>query len=298
MAQGYRSGVPTGGTDRGGTDPGTADGDRTDPGTAPGRTLAMTAGVDDLLDAQDRPRPGPVPLELVVVTLGRREHVDDHRPEVEQHPVRCGRPLTPDRADALLAQPGSRIPSAIASSWRSDPPEQMTNASATVVSPTRSSRTMSAAFLSSASSTMRRARSRGSRSAGGRGGGAVRKTVARRGRCGVGRAAGPRVDVLGAGRADPQAGTSMGGDVAVDRVRNEVADRSPGRRRRRITLPETGRSGPARNDESVLPARKRPARHRRPGSRAPPAARPQPTSRARGPARRQPGTPRAPPTTG
>ena len=58
------------------------------------------------------------------------------------------------------------MPSAMASSWRSDPPEQMTKQSASVVSPVRSSRAMSAAFLSSASSTIRRASSIAERSAG------------------------------------------------------------------------------------------------------------------------------------
>ena len=56
------------------------------------------------------------------------------------------------------------MPSAMAAICRSEPPEQMTNASATVVSSPRSRSTMSAAFLSSASSTMRRARSSGARS--------------------------------------------------------------------------------------------------------------------------------------
>ena len=41
-----------------------------------------------LLNAEDRLRLGPVLLEAVVVALGRREDVDDHRPEVDQDPVR------------------------------------------------------------------------------------------------------------------------------------------------------------------------------------------------------------------
>ena len=53
------------------------------------------------------------------------------------------------------------MPSAMAASWRSEPPEQMTKWSASVVSPVRSIRTMSAAFLSSASSTTARARASG-----------------------------------------------------------------------------------------------------------------------------------------
>ena len=56
------------------------------------------------LHAEDRLRLGPVLLELVVVALGRREDVDDDRPEVEQDPVRRRRPLAPDRLDLLVAQ--------------------------------------------------------------------------------------------------------------------------------------------------------------------------------------------------
>ena len=57
-----------------------------------------------LLDAQDGLRLGPVLLEPVVVALGRREDVDDDRPEVEQDPVRRRRPLATDRLGLLVAQ--------------------------------------------------------------------------------------------------------------------------------------------------------------------------------------------------
>ena len=57
-----------------------------------------------LLDPEHGPRPGPVLLQLVVVALRRREHVHDHGPVVDQHPVGRRRPLAPDRLDALVAQ--------------------------------------------------------------------------------------------------------------------------------------------------------------------------------------------------
>ena len=150
---------------------------RPGPDSTPGRTTsrhdptvpyahgAGTAGPPPLLHPKDRLRLRPVLLELVEVALGRREDVDDHAAEVEQDPVRGGDALAPDRPDPLGPQPAT-MPSAIASSWRSEPPEQMTKVVGQGRQPRRSSRTMSAAFLSSASSTIRRASSSGSRPSG------------------------------------------------------------------------------------------------------------------------------------
>src|SRR5512146_2772549 len=99
---------------------------RPQPRPTPGQPRRRPGGsARPLLDPEDRLRLGPVPLELVVVALGRREEVDDDRPEVEQDPVRGRGPLTTDRPDALPPSP-STMPSAMASSWRSDPPEQIT----------------------------------------------------------------------------------------------------------------------------------------------------------------------------
>ena len=87
----------------------------------------------ELLDAEDRLRLGPVLLELVEVALRRREDVDDRPAEVEQHPVRGGGPSRPIGRIPSVRSPDT-MPSAMASSCRSEPPEQMTNASASVVS--------------------------------------------------------------------------------------------------------------------------------------------------------------------
>src|SRR6266542_6345236 len=57
-----------------------------------------------LQHAKDRPRLGPVLLELVEVPLGRREDVDDHGAEVDEDPVRRGLTLAPDRPDLLGSQ--------------------------------------------------------------------------------------------------------------------------------------------------------------------------------------------------
>ena len=53
---------------------------------------------------EDRLGLGPVLLEPVVLALRRREDVDDHRPEVDQDPVRRRRPFAPDRLGLLVAQ--------------------------------------------------------------------------------------------------------------------------------------------------------------------------------------------------
>src|SRR5919204_1524042 len=68
--------------------------------TAYRRPLALGT----LLDAKDRLRLGPAALELVVVALRRREHVDDDRTKVEQDPVRLGRPLPGDRPNAIAPE--------------------------------------------------------------------------------------------------------------------------------------------------------------------------------------------------
>src|SRR6188508_3027138 len=57
-----------------------------------------------LLHPEDHLRAGPVLLELVVIALGRGEHVHDHAPEVDQHPVALGRALAAEWLDALVAQ--------------------------------------------------------------------------------------------------------------------------------------------------------------------------------------------------
>src|SRR4051794_8241714 len=71
----------------------------------PARTGARPeGGARALLDPEDRLRTRPVLLELVVVALRRREHVDDDRLEVHEHPVRLRRALATDRLHALVAQ--------------------------------------------------------------------------------------------------------------------------------------------------------------------------------------------------
>src|SRR5438128_1604216 len=57
-----------------------------------------------LLDAEDRPRLGPVLLELVEVALERREDVDDDRAEVDEDPVGGRLAFATDRPDAPLAE--------------------------------------------------------------------------------------------------------------------------------------------------------------------------------------------------
>src|SRR5262245_55598946 len=57
-----------------------------------------------LLHAEDRLCFGPVLLEGVVVALGRREDVDDHRSVVEQDPVRGRCALASDRPELLVPQ--------------------------------------------------------------------------------------------------------------------------------------------------------------------------------------------------
>ena len=141
------------------------------------------------------------------------------------------------------------IPSAMALICRSDPPEQMTKASASVVSSPRSSSTMSAAFLSSASSTMRRARSSGARSVGG----------AAASRCG--RPSGRWVAVVGRGRSrglGPPGGFGvelMVVDVAGDRVRHEVAHGAADGGPSSHHATRDGQEGPGRNGDAVLAAR-------------------------------------------
>jgi hypothetical protein len=63
-----------------------------------------------------------VALELVVVALGRREYVDDHRTEVEQHPVRRG--ATPSSAGRRRHDLGDRVGDG--GDLALEPPEQMT----------------------------------------------------------------------------------------------------------------------------------------------------------------------------
>jgi hypothetical protein len=64
-------------------------------------------------------------LEGVVVALGRREDVDDHEPKSSRTQCDAAVPSRPIGRIRSVAK-RSMMPSAIASSWRSDPPEQMT----------------------------------------------------------------------------------------------------------------------------------------------------------------------------
>src|SRR5918993_469312 len=84
---------------------------RLDPYPLPNRTAAATGSgcppprvPGALLHAQDGASLRPVALELVVVALGRGEHVDDHAAVVEQDPVRLRGPLATERPDTLVAE--------------------------------------------------------------------------------------------------------------------------------------------------------------------------------------------------
>src|SRR5262245_60072945 len=57
-----------------------------------------------LLDAENDLRFGPVLFQAVVVAFRGREDVDDHRPEVDQHPVRRRCALASQGPGLLVAQ--------------------------------------------------------------------------------------------------------------------------------------------------------------------------------------------------
>ena len=78
-----------------------------------------------LLDPQDRPGFRPVLLEAVVLAFGRREDVDDDRPEVERTQCDAAVPSRPI-GRTFSSRSDEMTPSAMASSCRSEPPEQIT----------------------------------------------------------------------------------------------------------------------------------------------------------------------------